>query len=238
MTMMMSTHMTQTMNFTHKTIDLGYEDLLAETLSTGRTYSIPNGKKYPSVTTVLSILSEDFIREWRQRVGAEEANRVSRRAAGRGTAVHKVAEKYLLNDPEWAKGLMPIILANFRSIRPVLDNHINNIYALEAPLYSDHLGVAGRVDCIAEFDGVISIIDFKTSAKLKLRENIEGYFIQESFYAVAFEERTGIPVNNLVTIIAVDNEKPQVFIEKRDKWIPKLKETIAEFNKRKLFGRK
>ena len=226
------------MNFIHKPINLGYEDLLAETLTTGRTYSIPGGKKYPSVTTVLSILSEDAIREWRQRVGAEEANRISRKASSRGTAVHSVAEKYLLNNPDWAKGLMPNILDNFRSMQPVLDNHINNIYALEVPLYSDHLGVAGRVDCIAEFDGVLSIIDFKTSMRLKDRGKVENYFIQESFYAVAFEERTGIPVNNLVTIIAVDNEKPQVFIEKRDNWIPKLKETIAVYNRRKLFGRK
>lgn len=225
------------MTFTHKFVDLGYPDLIAETASSGRTYTTPYGKKYPSVTTVLSILSEDSIREWRQRVGEEEANRISSKAAKRGTNVHSIVERYLLNLPDYNAGFLPNIIDNFKSMKPVLDNHIGEIYALEKPLYSDHLSLAGRVDCIAQFDGKISVIDFKTSRRLKSREHIEGYFIQESFYAVAFEERTGIPVSNLVTIIGVDDEKPQVFIEKRDRWVPKLIQTIEEYNKRKLFGR-
>ena len=225
------------MKFEHETIDFGYSDLVAETLSTGRTYTTPEGKKYPSVTTVLSILSEDAIREWRQRVGEEEANRISRRAAGRGTSVHSITEQYLRNNDNYTDGFLPNIVDNFNSIKPVLDQHIGKIYALEVPLYSDSIGLAGRVDCIAEFDGVLSVIDFKTSRRLKDKKHIENYFIQESFYAVAFEERTGIPVNKLVTLIAVDDEKPQVFIQRRDTWVPKLIETVNEYKRRKLFGR-
>lgn len=223
--------------FEHAEWALDYEDLVATTGESGRKYACPNGKSYPSVTTVLSILSEDGIREWRQRVGEEEANKISHRASTRGTAVHLIIEKYINNDESFTKGFMPNVVENFKSVQPVLDQRIGRVYAQEAPLYSDHLGLAGRVDCIAEFDGKLSIIDFKTSKKLKKKEWIEGYFIQESAYAIMWEERTEMPITQLVTIIAVDNEEPQVFIEHRDNWTKKLLETINEYRRRKLFGR-
>jgi hypothetical protein len=227
----------RTKTFNHVGVNLGYDDITAETTDAGRKYLCPNGVSYPSVTTVLSILSEDGIREWRQRVGEEEANKISHRASTRGTAVHSIIENYLNNEEEFHKGFMPNIVDNFKSVQPVLDERIGAIHAQEVPLYSDHLGLAGRVDCIAEFDGVLSVIDFKTSKKLKKKEWIEGYFVQESAYAVMWEERTGKPIVNLVTIICVDNEEPQVFVEHRDNWTPKLLETINEYKRRKLFGR-
>lgn len=222
--------------FEHKEIDLGYEDLNAETGPTGRKYLGPNGVSYPSVTTVLSILSEEHIQAWRARVGEEEANKISHRASTRGTAVHSIIEKYINNEEDFAEGFMPNILDNFMSVRPVLDDRIGSIYAQEVALYSDHLGLAGRVDCIGMFDGRLSVIDFKTSKKLKKKEWIEGYFIQETAYAIMWEERTGMPITQLVTIIAVDNEPAQVFKEHRDNWAPKLLETIDEYHRRKLFG--
>jgi len=222
--------------FNHKKVDLGYEDIIAETTSTGRKYNCPNGISYPSVTTVLSILSEEAIQAWRNRVGAEEANKISHRASTRGTSVHAIIEKYLLNYIDYDDGYLPNIIDNFKSVQRVLDERIGTIYGLESPLYSDHLGIAGRVDCVAEFDGVLSIIDFKTSRKLKKKEYIEGYFIQESAYAIMWEERTKMPIVNLVTIIAVDDEEPQVFKEHRDNWTPKLVETINEYKRRKFFG--
>ena len=106
----------------------------------------------------------------------------------------------------------------FNSIVPHLDC-IDNIHALEEPLYSHHLQVAGTVDCIAEYNGKLSVIDFKTSSRAKLRDDVHGYFMQTSAYAVAFEELTGIPVSRLVIIMAVDNDEPIIFIEKRDDWI-------------------
>ena len=221
--------------FTHEKIDLGYSDLIAETTSSGRKYAAPDGNRYPSVTTVLSILSEESIQKWRHRVGAEEANKISHRASTRGTAVHDVIEKYLANDENAFEGRMPHIINNFNSVKSVLDSRIGKIYMQEAALYSEHLGLAGRVDCIAEFDGVISIIDWKTSGKLKSKKWIENYFIQESAYAIMFEERTGIPIVNLVTVIVVDNEEPQVFVEHRDNWTDKLLETISEYTRRKIF---
>ena len=222
--------------FVHKEIDLGYEDLIAETTSTGRKYAAPDGVYYPSVTTVLSILSEEHIQAWRARVGAEEANKISHRASTRGTAVHAIIEKYLDNEANFTEGFMPNVVENFKDVQAVLDQRIGDIYAQECALYSGYLGLAGRVDCEASFDGVISIVDFKTSRKLKKKSWIENYFIQEAAYAIMWEERTGIPITNLVTIIAVDGEEPQVFKEHRDNWAPKLLETINEYKRRKIFS--
>ena len=223
-------------NFKHEPIDIGYKDMVATTLSTGRTYAAPDGVNYPSITTVLSILSEDNIRAWRQRVGEEEANRISRRASGRGTAVHAMLEKYVDNDESFDEGVMPLIKSNFMEVKDILDKRLSIVYAQEAPLYSSHLGVAGRVDCVGVFDGKNSIIDYKTAAKTKKKEWCEGYFVQETAYAIMWEERTGMPITQLVTLIAGD-EGPQVFIEHRDNWTKKLLETIAEYKRRKLFGR-
>ena len=221
--------------FVHEKVDLGYDDLVAETKSTGRKYNTPDGKAYPSITTVLGVLSKDSIDTWRKRIGEEEANKVSHRASTRGTAVHECIEKYLDNDENYAEGYMPNIIDNFNAVKPVLDERIGTIYLQEAALYSQHLGLAGRVDCVGEFDGVLSIIDFKTSKKIKKKEWITNYFIQESAYAIMWEERTGTPIVNLVTIITVDNEEPQVFVEHRDNWVPKLLETINEYKRRKIF---
>ena len=128
-------------------------EMEAETTETGRTYRTPEGINLPSITTVLSILSRDSIAKWRKRVGEEEADRISYRASTRGTAVHEIIEKYLDNKEDYRDGYTPDIIESFINIKPVLDGRIGRIYAQEAPLYSTHLGVAGRVDCVAEFDG-------------------------------------------------------------------------------------
>ena len=204
--------------FNHNIIELGYEDLVAETTDTGRTYKCPDGSSFNSVTTVLKVLSEDAIQAWRRRVGEDVANKIGVRAANRGTAVHSIIERYLDNNIEYDKDVMPDVLSTFKDVQPILDEHISEILGLEAPLYSKHLKLAGRVDCVGVFDNKLSIIDFKTSRKIKKKEWIHNYFAQASAYAIMFEERTGIPVPQLVIIIAVDNEEPQVFVEKRDDW--------------------
>jgi len=220
--------------FEHVKVDLGYDDLDAVTSETGRLYETPDGVKYPSITTVLSILSEDGIRKWKERVGEEEAAKISYRASTRGTAVHEIIEKYIDNIENFKDGYTPNIIASFLAVKPILDTRIRRVFAQEAPLYSKHLGVAGRVDCVAEFDGVLSIIDFKTSRKLKKKEYITNYFMQESAYAIMWEERTGMPITQLVTIIAVDDEEPQVFVEHRDNWDKKLVETINLYKARQV----
>ena len=221
------------MRFTHETIDLGYDDLVADTKPSGRTYVAPDGSRYPSITTVLSILSEEAIAKWRARVGDEEANRIGQRASGRGTLVHSIVERYLLNED--TTDFLPHIRQSLENLRPILDNRIGTIYGLEVPLYSNHLGLAGRCDCVAQFDGVPSIVDFKTSKRVKKHENISNYFAQMSGYAVMWEERTGIPIVNTVIIMDVDDHEPLVFKEHRDNYIKLLVDTKAEYDRRKLF---
>jgi hypothetical protein len=193
----------------------------------GRRYQTPSGRAYPSVTSVLGILGKAEILAWRARVGEEEANKVSARAARRGTAIHSLCEDYLLNKEV---NVGPFDLETFKSIQPFL-NRINNIHCLETQLYSDYLQTAGTVDCIAEFDGKMSIIDFKTSKRIKTRDDIYGYFMQTAAYAVMFEERTGIPVGKLVIIMSVDDENPLLFIEKRDDWIHRFIELRQDYSK-------
>ena len=224
------------MTFNHNPIDLGYNDLVCETLESGRTYATPRGPKYPSITTVLGILSENSIREWRQKVGEEEANRISRRACARGEEIHKVAERFLNNEILEPKNFLPHIWQMFSTIRPILESRVNNIILQEKPLYSDHLGLAGRVDLIADFDGVRSIIDIKTSRRVKEKEDIHTYFMQETAYAIMFEERTKLPITNIVTIMGIDDNEPKVFKEHRDNWVKPLLETIQEYKRRKIFG--
>lgn len=224
------------MSFVHEPIDLGYNDLVATTTDSGRVYTDPDNNFYPSITTVLSILSEEAIQAWRARVGEEEANRISTQASTRGTTVHNIIEKYIANDPEYISGEMPHNVQTFKDIQPILDDCVTKVYQQEAPLYSKHLGVAGRVDLVGQWKGVNSIIDWKTSRKFKKKEWISNYFMQCAAYAIMWEERTGMPIKQLVVCIAGD-EGPQVFIEDRDNWTKELINTINEYKRRKLFGR-
>ena len=192
-----------------------------------RVYETPTGKKYPSVTTVTGLLKKRAILEWRKKVGDEEANRIASTAARRGTRLHTLCEKHLLNENV---SVNMFDQEMWNSVKPHLSD-INNIYALESSLYSNHLEVAGTVDCIAEYKGKLSVIDFKTSRRVKTRDDIHDYFIQCSAYAVAFEEMTGKPVSRLVVIMGVDNELPLIFQERRDDWVSEFKKLRAEYKR-------
>ncbi len=196
----------------------------------GRVYQTPSGRAYPSVTAVTGLHGKDAIMAWRKRVGEEEANRVSRRATTRGTRVHTLCEDYISNKPVTADLFDQ---EAWQSLVPEL-NKINNIHCLETQLYSDHLEVAGTVDCIAEYNGKVSVIDFKTSKRVKKKSDIHSYFMQTSAYAVMFEERTGIPVSRLVILMTVDDEpEASVFVEKRDDWIGEFIELREAYKKLK-----
>jgi genome maintenance exonuclease 1 len=231
----MSTHKT----FKHTPLELGYDDLEVFTGSTGRKYTSPGGNRYPSITTVLGTLSRAGIQAWRQRIGEEEANKISRRAAARGTIVHDMAERFLNNEENYlGENPMPHTKFLFNSIKPTLERNINNIYLQEAALYSDHLGVAGRVDLIADWNGLTSCIDFKTSSRRKKREHIHSYFMQGAAYSIMVEERTGLPVSQVVIVMAIDDDpRPEIFIEKRDTWVPPLLDVIENYRKDSVFGR-
>jgi len=187
-----------------------------------RIYQTETGGRYPSVTTVLGVRGKKGVYEWRQRVGAEEADKISRKASVRGTRIHKLCEDYVGNKPLPELSLLDEV--TWSSFRPIIER-IDNVHHLEPVLYSDHLGMAGQCDCIAEFDGKLSIIDYKTSRRTKRHDQISSYFAQCAAYAIMYEERTGIPINRTVILIAVDGEEPQVFIEKRDNYVTYLLES-------------
>jgi genome maintenance exonuclease 1 len=207
-----------------------YEDFAQSTTNEdgSRVYVNASGVAYPSATTVLGVLSRDGIAAWRKRVGEEEADKISNQASTRGTKIHSLTESYLKNeDLEEAYKTTKASLLDvemFKKFKPVLDS-IGEIHCQELALYSDHLRMAGRVDCIAEYNGLRAVIDFKTSGKLKKKEHISSYFMQTAAYAIMYEERTGIPVPWLVVLIAVEGDEPQVFIEKRDNWAKELLRT-------------
>jgi CRISPR/Cas system-associated exonuclease Cas4 (RecB family) len=215
--------------FTHLENKIHYE-LEATTTKSGRLYKTPEGDEFPSVTTVLGYRSKEAILAWRKRVGEEEANRISRHAAGRGTKVHYLAEDYINNKEIPLIGMMPHVVQMWNSLKKSIDGHIDNVRAQEVPLYSKQLRLAGRVDCIAEYDGEPAIIDFKTSSKIKKREHISNYFMQAAAYACMYAERTGEKINKLVVLMTVEGEPdPLIFIEKTNDWVDKLIEEVTYY---------
>ena len=194
-----------------------------------RYYVTPKGNKYISVTSILSNISKADIQKWRERVGETEANKITTKASRQGTAVHSICESYIKNEDRYLDGALPHVVEMFRSIEPILDR-IDNIHVVEGALYSDDLGLAGRTDLIAEFDDTLAVIDYKTSRKKKTWEMCHKFFMQGTFYAHAYEERTGIPIEDIIIIMAVENEKPLLFKEKKDRWIEPLKEVIYKYS--------
>ena len=204
-----------------------------------RVYLTPSGKKYPSVTTVIGNNKKKMksIMQWRRRVGEAEANRVSAQATGRGTKYHSIVEDYFNNDLDLKKfKSSPLPVLMFQHSRPTLDR-INNIYVQEVALYSDKLELAGRVDCIAEFDGVLSIIDFKTAVEPKREQYLYDYFVQEVAYACMLQEQYGLTVKQIVTIVSCENGETQVkVLPPRKEFFIKLMGYIDEYQER--YGQK
>tara|TARA_Y100000361_G_scaffold67163_1_gene59053 strand:- start:1064 stop:1738 length:675 start_codon:yes stop_codon:yes gene_type:complete len=194
-----------------------------------RLYNLPNGDWVPSITSVTSFYNREVFRKWRQRVGEKEANRVTKESTTRGTDYHEAAQAYLENrELDW-NNYLPLTEFMFKSSQPYLDK-IGKIHAIERTLYSEYLGLAGRVDCIAEYDGELAIIDFKTSKKIKPEKWIEQYFVQETAYACMYYELTGIPVEKLITIMVTPEGDVHVY-DKRNKsdYIKLLVKYVKEF---------
>jgi len=203
----------------------------SQTFSDGKRYYVtPEGKKLPSVTTVVGAQKKQAIMEWRRRVGEEVANKISKQATTRGTNMHSLCEYYLNNEPKPPGVVMPDAKEMFISIKPYL-NKINNIHYQEVGLWSSQLGLAGRVDCIGEYEGSLTVIDFKTSSKAKDRESILDYFWQCTAYALMYEELVGQPIDDLVIIMAVKDSTPLIFKEKTQDHIEGLVKAIDYYHK-------
>ena len=203
------------------------QDLKSVTHPSGkRFYTLPDGTAVPSVTTVIGAKPKQGIIDWRKRVGEEEANRVCQISCNRGTNVHTLCERYLNNEPLGT--MMPDAVEMFRSIKPILNN-INDIWYQEQALYSKTLGMAGRVDCIGHYNGVLSIIDFKTSKQPKKIEDIGDYFLQTTAYAIMVLEMLNIKILDSVIIMAVQDDKPLVFHGKTREHMAGLLESIKYY---------
>jgi len=216
------------MQFTHHNY-LGDIELNKKETQGIRFYNLPDGQWVPSITSVTSFYNREIFAKWRKRVGIEEANRITKKATARGTDFHEAAQAYLMNlQLNWEE-FRPMTQFMFHHAKPYLDK-INNVHAIERTLYSEYLGLAGRVDCIGEYEGELAVIDFKTSEKIKPEKWLENYFVQEMFYATAYYELTGIPVKKLITIMVTPGGDVEVF-DKRNKgeYIKLLVRYIKEF---------
>lgn len=214
--------------FNHVGCDL--QELKTKNINGKRHYITPNGDKYLSITSLLSQLSKVGIQKWRKRVGEVEANRITTKASRQGTSVHSVCESYIKNEDGYLENRMPNVVELFQSIIPLLDR-IDNVHVIEGALYSDELGLAGRTDLIGEFDNELAVIDYKTSRKIKTWEMCASYFMQGAFYAHAYEECTGIPIENIIIIMAVENEEPLLWRESKSRWLNPLKEVQYKYMK-------
>jgi len=221
------------MKFTHVKTPIIFEEIESTTLDSGsRTYAVPSPNdpsiyvNYPSVTTVTGFSKQDFFKEWRSQPGNKTK---SEKATSRGNIVHDTIERYLNNDIEDFSEVEDV---NHRSIlnsmKPYL-HKINNVHALEVPLYSHTLKIAGRVDCVAEYDGTLSIIDFKGSDKIKKEKWIENYFLQATTYAIMWEEMTGQRIDDTVIIMGNEAGFCQIFRQKSMDYVPQLLKTIRQF---------
>lgn len=215
------------MTFTHIPIDT---PKMKRVTHNGTRHYVIDGEqvRYPSVTNVLSI-NNDWVKKWIERVGVDEAKRIQRLTSQRGTHIHKLAENYLRNEI-----VKPDIfyMELWASLRKEI-NKIDNIRLLEKYLYSRTLQVAGTPDVIADYDGVLSAVDFKTSSKGKIKNWITNYFIQTAVAAQMFQEHSGIAVDDIVVIIAVEHrDKPQVFKEKKDKYLEKFSVLREQFREK------
>jgi PD-(D/E)XK nuclease superfamily len=225
--------------FNHINIEL--PNLERTTIDGVRYYKVKDKEEYVklvSITSVTSHFNKEIFLNWRKKVGDEEADKITKAATSRGTDMHTLVENYLYNKE--LPQVQPLSDLLFKISRTELDK-INNIYALEGSLYSLQLGIAGTVDCIAEYNGELAIIDFKTSKKPKPRAWIEHYFVQCAAYSCMFYELTDIPVKKYVILMACENGDCVVYEEyDKAKYIKLLGKYIRKFvgDKLELYGSK
>jgi len=213
--------------FNHILFDYTFENLPTTYGEDGsRYYCTEDGNKYPSVTTVTGWEKQAFFAEWRKNNPVE-----SRRVLNRGNKLHSAIEDYLNNEENPKRLLAPNEQILFDQMQDELDK-IDNIYAQEVPLWSSLLGLAGRVDCVAEYNGELSIIDFKGSTREKRKSDIENYFMQATAYSLMFQERTGVKVDNIVILISCEDGTVQSFVDNPINYTKSLYECIQRYRKR------
>lgn len=198
-----------------------------------RVYIAEDGSEFTSVTTALGYFSKKGIAKWRARVGNQHANEVSRRASTFGTAVHNIAEKYLLGDESWKKA-MPTSLVAFKTIQPFIDENITEINGIELKMYSRELKAAGTADCICVYDGKLTIVDFKTSSRIKSEDDILTYFMQSSAYAQMVYELYDVEIEQVAILMAVKDDIGIQFVRPVSKYLPMTKKFFQLYHSGRL----
>ena len=213
-------------------------ELESETSARGRFYVTPTGARYPSFTTILGAMQSEekkaVLAKWKARVGEQQAAYVSKRATDRGTSMHTICENYTCNFANPTRGHMPTSIELFKHIQPVLDERVGTIYGNEIALFSERLRAAGRTDLVAQFDGIRSVVDFKTSTKDKKEEWITDYFLQSTAYAIMLEEMYDhFVVPQIAIIIAVEDgeHKSQVFVKRTADYREQVLHLFDEYNR-------
>lgn len=218
------------MTFTHVGPHVDIPVLSDKIVNNRRFYKTPEGNSFPSVTTVLGHEEKQAIVDWRNSLGPAKAKQETERCAARGSAIHEIVEQYLQNkEVDFSKYKNEYKL-KFNQIKNTLKK-INNINVQEVALYSNEMKIAGRVDCIGEFDGTLAVIDFKTSTNHKSKTMIYDYYLQATAYALMYFEMTGVLIEDIVIIMAVENGFPLLFREKITKYIGPLQKRIDHFYK-------
>lgn len=192
-----------------------------------RHYRLPTGEMFPSVTTVLSALDQTWLKNWKRKVGEEKAREIGSRARERGSAIHDLAERYLLNEQDWSKGAMTFNLVEFKKIKKHLDMHIDEVYGIELPLFSRKLNTAGTTDLFCRWKNKRTILDHKTSTREKVEADIEHYFVQTTAYATMIEELYNIPIEKIVIMMIVDHSEPLVFEKNRNDYMDRVNEIFV-----------
>lgn len=203
----------------------------------GRFYVTPNGDKYPSATTILGTMSDkSWLDNWRNRIGHEEAYKITAQAGNRGTRLHHMCEQYLLNTPVDMKEETPFAKHLFNQLKSELDK-ISVVHAIESRLYSDVYKISGTCDCIGFYNNKLSVIDFKTSIGFKEKSDIDGYFLQCAMYSFMWFYLTGKPIRNFVVMIAVENSfTPAVYQSNDFSWLVQARDLINEYHELKGTG--
>ena len=223
------------MNFHHDPVTL--PEITRTEIDGVRHYIVPNGECYLSVTSFTGTLATKGIEKWRKQVGEEKATAITRNASERGTNLHDLVERYLKNDLPAIRTLDPILRADFHRVRSTIDR-VDRIRIIETPMYSDALRLAGTPDCIAEFDGELSIIDFKTSRKEKKEKWITNYYMQTAAYAIMHLEHFGtLPKQSVIIMATATQPQPQLFIKPMNESMQMLADFIRE-NKHLLRSKK
>ena len=211
--------------FTHNPVSVKMPDLKTDMSEGFRQYVLPSGGKYHSVTTVTGHKKNAFFAEWRRKNPKE-----SRRVLNRGNKLHNAIEKYLNNEENFLDKLGPNEYILFEQLLPEL-NSIENITCQEVALWSDMLELAGRVDCIGEYNGKMSVIDFKGSTRNKRKEDIDNYFMQATAYAIMWQERTGIKIDNIAILMSCEDGTVSVFESNPMKHTRDLFQCIQDYKK-------